>query len=95
MSEIQKAVDSLISHHPDIQTVYLFGSFASGVATPRSDVDLLIVAENSSWEDVQPALLNISVPVDCHLVRPHIFEQQLKSAKGIVAAAVRSGIRIH
>jgi len=95
MSEIQAAVDRLTSDHPDIQAVYLFGSFATDVPTPRSDVDLLIVAENSSWEDVQPALLSISVPVDCHLVRPHIFEQQSKSARGVVGAAVHGGIRIY
>ncbi|MHC1728404.1 MAG: nucleotidyltransferase domain-containing protein [Syntrophobacteraceae bacterium] len=41
MSELREIIHRLKSL--DIQAVYLFGSYASGVPTPRSDVDLLIV----------------------------------------------------
>ena len=94
ISELREAINRLRSNHPDIQAVYLFGSFASGVPTPKSDVDLLIVAEKSNWEDLQSELLLISVPVDCYLIRPDVFEQRSRSAKGVVSAAVRSGIRL-
>jgi predicted nucleotidyltransferase len=57
ISELRELVIRLQSNHPDIRAVYLFGSFATGVPTPKSDVDLLIVAENSNWEDLQSELL--------------------------------------
>jgi predicted nucleotidyltransferase/DNA-binding XRE family transcriptional regulator len=37
--EIKKAVKEVASKH-DIKRVYLFGSYAKGLATPNSDVDL-------------------------------------------------------
>ncbi len=67
---------------------------ASGVPTPRSDVDLLIVTERSNWEDLQTEFLSVSVPVDCHLVSPAAFKDMSASGKGIVGAAVRNGIRL-
>jgi predicted nucleotidyltransferase len=92
MSEILETIHRLKSE--DIQAVYLFGSFASGVPTPRSDVDLLIVTERANWEDLQTEFLSVSVPVDCHLVSPAVFEHLSTSGKGVVGAAVRSGIRL-
>jgi hypothetical protein len=94
ISELQETAIRLQANHPDIQAIYLFGSYASGIPTPKSDVDLLIVAEHSSWEDLQGELLFVSVPVDCYVVKPHVFEKGSKSAKGIIAAAVHSGIRL-
>jgi len=92
MNDLKETIHRLKSK--DIQAVYLFGSFASGVPTPRSDVDLLIVTERIEWEYLQTELLSISVPVDCHLVSPVDFELLSASGKGVVGAAVRSGIRL-
>jgi len=92
MSELREAVDRLKSK--DIEAVYLFGSFASGVPTPGSDVDLLIVTGKTDWEDLQTELLSVSVPVDCHLVTPASFEQLSRSGKGVVGAAIRNGVRL-
>ena len=39
--EIKKAVKEVASKH-DIKRVYLFGSYAKGLATPNSDIDLYI-----------------------------------------------------
>ena len=91
-SELRETIHRLKSE--DIEAVYLFGSFASGVPTPRSDVDLLIVTERSNWEDLQTEFLSVSVPVDCHLVSPAAFKEMSASGKGIVGAAVRNGIRL-
>jgi predicted nucleotidyltransferase len=93
-SELRQTVFHLQSNHPDIHAVYLFGSFASGVPTPRSDVDLLIVAQTSNWEDLQAEFLSVAMPVDCYVVRPDVFEQRSRSGKGVVGTAVLSGIRL-
>ena len=92
MSELRETIQRLKSK--DVEAVYLFGSFASGAPTPRSDVDLLIVTERAKWEDLQTELLSVSVPVDCHLVSPSAFEHLIASGKGVVGAVARSGIRL-
>jgi predicted nucleotidyltransferase len=92
MSELLEVVRRFKSK--DIQAIYLFGSFASGIPTPKSDVDLLIVTEKTNREDLQTELLSVSVPVDCHLVSPSAFKQFSVTGKGVVGAAVRSGIRL-
>jgi predicted nucleotidyltransferase len=92
MSELRETIHRLKSE--DIQAVYLFGSFASGVPTPRSDVDLLVVTERTNWEDLQTKFLSVSVPVDCHLISPAAFKDLSASGKGVVGAAVRNGLRL-
>lgn len=92
--ELRETIDLLTSNHPDIQAVYLFGSFASGIPTPKSDADLLIVAEKSSWEDLQTEFLTVSVPVDYYVVKPEVFEQRLTSGRGLVGVAARNSIRL-
>lgn len=92
MSELREIIHRLKSL--DIQAVYLFGSYASGVPTPRSDVDLLIVTEKTNCEELQTELLSVPAPVDCHLISPAAFEELSKSGKGVVGAALRNGIRL-
>jgi predicted nucleotidyltransferase len=92
MGELREAIHRLKSE--DIQAVYLFGSFASGIPTPKSDVDLLIITERTNWDDLQTEFLSVSAPVDCHLVSPAAFEDMSASGKGVVGAAVRNGIRL-
>ena len=92
MGELREAIERLRSD--DVKAMYLFGSFASGIPTPKSDVDLLVVTEKTEWEELQTVFLSISMPVDCHLISPAAFERLSKSGKGVVGAAVRSGIRL-
>jgi predicted nucleotidyltransferase len=94
LGELKETVTRLKSNHPDIQAVYLFGSFASGVPTPRSDVDLLIVVEKIDWEELQAEFLSVSVPVDCYVVKPDVFEHRTRSGKGIAGEVIRSGVQL-
>ena len=72
----------------------MFGSYASGIPGPKSDVDLIIVTEENSMEDIQAALLQVSVPVDLYLLKPAVFQQKAASGTGIAAIAARSGIKL-
>jgi len=94
IDELTHVVRRLKSRHPDIEAVYLFGSFASGVPTPRSDADMVIVTAKSPWEDLRTELLSVSVPVDLYLMKPDAFAKQSAAGKGIAAAAVRSGVKL-
>jgi len=94
IDELKAAVWKLIRRRPDIQAVYLFGSYASGIPGPKSDADLIIVTEESSMDDIQAAILQVSVPVDLYLLKPAAFQQKAASGKGIAAVAARSGIKL-
>jgi predicted nucleotidyltransferase len=94
INELKAAVRKLKRRRPDIQAVYLFGSYASGIPGPKSDADLIIVTEKSSMEDIQAALLQVSVPVDLYLLKPAVFQQKAASGTGIASIAARSGIKL-
>jgi predicted nucleotidyltransferase len=94
IDELKAAVRKLKIHCPDIKAVYLFGSYASGIPGPKSDADLIIVTEEGSFDDIQAAFLQVSVPVDLYLLKPAAFEQKAASGTGIAAEAARSGIRL-
>jgi predicted nucleotidyltransferase len=91
--EVQSAVEAMKSDRSDVKEIYLFGSFASGVPTPKSDIDLLIVTEASA-ETFLPHFSSIPVPVDIHVITPEIFRTQKQAGKGIVREAVNRGIRL-
>jgi len=47
-NQISEAVKRLVSERPDVKKVILFGSVAEKRATPASDVDIVIIVEDSS-----------------------------------------------
>jgi predicted nucleotidyltransferase len=94
IDEVRSVVVSLRSEGFDIEEVHLFGSFAAGVPTPRSDVDLLVVAENVDSQALAPFFLAVSVPVDLHVMTPEEFRTGSRAGKGIAAAAARAGMRL-
>ena len=47
MEAISQLVEELSQKHPEIEKIYLFGSFARGEAVPGSDVDILVVLTDS------------------------------------------------
>ena len=94
ISELKAAVRNLKSRHPDIQAVYLFGSYASGIPGPKSDADLIIVTQEYSMEDLQRAFLHVSVPVDLYVLKPDTFQQKAATGKGIASIAIQSGIKL-
>lgn len=91
--EVRAAVESLRSERCDVERVYLFGSFASGVPTPRSDVDLLIVSEAPA-EAFLPYFLPVPLPVDLLVLTPIAFRDRSHAGKGVAGEAARGGIRL-
>jgi predicted nucleotidyltransferase len=71
--------------------VHLFGSFAAGSATPRSDADIIVETEekHSDLADFSGRTFeNALVPVELFLLTP----SELQKAGGIAAEARREGI---
>lgn len=78
---------------PAVRQVVLFGSYATGRPTPRSDADILAVIDDDHraagaqiLDIARDAFLQAPVPVDVYL----ITAAQLEAGAG-VAAAVRNG----
>ncbi|MEW6716770.1 MAG: nucleotidyltransferase domain-containing protein [Chloroflexota bacterium] len=44
---VESYVSDLCAHHPEIERVFWFGSWVTGIPTPGSDVDLCIVVTSS------------------------------------------------
>jgi len=86
----QGTLDEIIRRVVDVaepERVILFGSAARGDAGPRSDVDLLVVAEGGDRWDlaamVYERLAGVGVPVDAILVTPADLERY-KDSLGLV-----------
>ena len=48
--QIKNCFEMILSAHPQIRCAYLFGSYARGEATGKSDIDLLLVCEPMGME---------------------------------------------
>jgi predicted nucleotidyltransferase len=94
LREVDAVVELLKSDRPDVKEIYLFGSFAWGVPTPKSDIDLLIVADESEADALSPYFLSVSIPVDLYMMTPESFRRKRETGKGIVGAAAHKGIRL-
>jgi predicted nucleotidyltransferase len=60
MNRIYKKIAKNLSAINDVRAVILYGSFARGEATPRSDVDLLIlVSEKKTIKPAQDVIITL------------------------------------
>jgi len=94
LEELRRAIERLRKRNPGIEAVYLFGSYASGTPTPRSDVDLLVVANETGSADLRSEFLTVPVPVDLHLTTPAAFQSLAAAGKGVPGVVVREGLRL-
>jgi predicted nucleotidyltransferase len=82
---------------PGVLAIYLFGSFASGVPTPRSDADLLVViTDDADREGVRDCCLEAfrPVPVDLFVWTDSEVTASLSSGRGLPATVLRQTIRL-
>ena len=61
--------------NPNIKKIYLFGSYAKGIASDNSDIDLAIIFENlSDTFDMQVELMKMRRKFDTR-IEPHPFNE--------------------
>lgn len=88
----------LQAQHAAIVAVHLFGSFATGAATPRSDADLVIEVSDSTdaacrehlMDAAQTVLAESPVPVDVFI----LASERMRQRRGVAAAVAREGMRL-
>ncbi|NSL86283.1 nucleotidyltransferase domain-containing protein [Chitinophaga sp. Mgbs1] len=74
----QNDISSLVSIIVDRlqpEKVIIFGSYAKGVATPKSDLDIFVIQRTSlpayaRRQQLQPLIINHAVKVDVHIYSP-------------------------
>jgi len=84
----------------EVVAVYLFGSFATGQATPRSDADIVIEIASDDPElreevrhQALGAFLEAPVPVEIFVQSTRPLEEGRRSGRGVAGAVAREGIR--
>lgn len=96
LEDIVKAI--VEASNPD--RIILFGSAARGDTGPDSDVDLLIVEKESSFQDgsrwsessrIRKALWRFPVPIDVLLFTPEEIEKWKDSTNHVIARSMREG----
>jgi predicted nucleotidyltransferase len=84
----------------DPERIILFGSAARGEVSPDSDIDLLVVERENSFEGgsrcaessrIRRALWRFPVPIDILLFTPEEIDRWKDSTNHIIARSMREG----
>lgn len=85
----------------EVVAVYLFGSFATGQATPRSDADIVVEIASDDpklrekvWDQSLGVFLEAPVPVEIFVQSTRQLEEGKRSGRGVAGAVAREGIRL-
>ncbi len=82
------------------ERIILFGSAARGGIGPDSDVDLLVIEEESSFHEgsrraecsrIRRALWRFSIPIDVLLFTPEEMDKWKDATNHVIARSVREG----
>src|SRR5574337_830780 len=100
--ELQDAAVRLKRAHPAVVSITLFGSFAAGVPTPRSDADILVEVEASltpaQRREAAGSYVNlfqdVSVPVELFVCSSAERAAGIEAGYGIASTASRTGLRL-
>ena len=78
------------------RTVIVFGSYAKGTATIRSDLDILVIMETempieSRADILKPMFAHLLVPVDVHVHTPEEVDEGLQEPTSFIATVIATG----
>src|SRR6056297_3007546 len=94
---IAKYLDLIKEKYSDLESVYLFGSYAKGRTTDDSDIDLALVfnkLEDSRRFDLQVQLMLLAAKIDSR-IEPHpLSYEDFNSGNPFAVEIKKSGIEI-
>lgn len=99
IEELRAAAHRAAARIPSIRRVLLFGSLAHGIATPRSDADILIVVEASdepqARDRIPPVLAAMSplpCPIDLFVLTADEVDRARDRGDPLVREALAKGV---
>ena len=94
---VAKYLDLIRETFPDIESAYLFGSYAKGESSEDSDIDLALIfkhLDDSRRFDVQVQLMLIAANIDSR-IEPHpISHEDFNSGNPFASEIKKTGIKI-
>lgn len=95
----QNEIDNLIQRivaRIQPQKVMIFGSYAKGTATIKSDLDIFVVKETelpmaNRADDLAPMLSHSLIPVEVHIYTPEEVEEYSGEPFSFVSCILKSG----
>lgn len=101
LEALRRCAKQLRERCSEVVAVYLFGSFATGRATPRSDADLVveIASEDPKLREkvrdqALEVFLDAPVPVEIFVQSTQQLEEGKRSGRGVAGAVAREGIHL-
>jgi predicted nucleotidyltransferase len=96
-STLTKYLDLVKDKFPEIESAYLFGSYAKGKSTENSDIDLALIFTNlddSKRFDIQVQLMLLAAKIDSR-IEPHpISHEDFNSGNPFVVEIKKTGIEL-
>ena len=92
---INKYINRLKYNKINIQSAYLFGSFAKGINSKYSDIDLALILDDYMNDfDMQIKLMTLRKGNET-IIEPHVFEKnEFDKNNPFVNEIINSGIKI-
>jgi predicted nucleotidyltransferase len=98
ISTLRTVAQRLKGQHAEIRAIHLFGSFATGTATPRSDADVVVevicgadaALRERVAEAARSAFLEAPVPVEFFV----LDSERMQECWGIAGAVAQEGVRL-
>ncbi len=93
--EINKLVEKIVQRiRPE--KVIVFGSYAKGTATYKSDLDLFVIKDTplpmrNRGEEIRPIVSKLLVSVDVHVYTPEEVEEYGNEAFSFVHSVLKTG----
>lgn len=93
--EIQTLIDK-IAKRMEPEKIIIFGSYAKGTATARSDLDLLVIKDThlpmrQRNAEVQSFLANLLIKVDVHIYTPEEVEEFGMELYSFIHSVMKTG----
>jgi uncharacterized protein len=78
------------------QKVLIFGSYAKGTATIKSDLDILVIKDTdlpmaNRADDLKPVLARLLIPVDVHVYTTEEVAEYGKERFSFIESVLKSG----
>lgn len=91
--KIKMLVQVIVKEHDPVK-VLLFGSCASGIITPDSDIDMIIVKPSDKPRyqrgiEIRKSLIGTGVPIDLLVYTPEEFDQDKNTRFTFLSTALK------